>query len=120
MIAFRKAHRVLRLNVSEGACGFPDTSFHGEKPWRGQFASHERYVGVMFAGHEEDGTEDVVYVASNAYWEKLEVLLPSLPEGMCWSMAVDTWEERQRPGQEPGETFVIGPRSVKVFVGVRK
>ncbi len=120
MIAFRKAHRVLRLNVSEGACGFPDTSFHGEKPWRGQFAPHERYVGVMFAGHEEDGTEDVVYVASNAYWEKLEVLLPSLPEGMCWSMAVDTWEERQRPGQETGETFVIGPRSVKVFVGVRK
>ena len=80
MIRFRKTYRVLRANISDGACGFPDVSFHGVKPWHGHFVSHERYVGVMFAGQEKGKKAQVIYVASNAYWEKIEVLLPSLPE----------------------------------------
>lgn len=118
MIAFRKKHRVLRANVSDGACGFPDISFHGEKPWRGQFARHERYVGVMFAGKEEGEAADVVYVASNAYWENLEILLPSLPDGMYWELAADTWQSEQVSGRKTGDKITIGPRSVKVFVAI--
>lgn len=120
MIAFRKKHKVLRTNVSDGACGFPDVSFHGEKPWRGQFAGHERYVGVLFAGQEENAPADVVYVASNAYWESLEVLLPELPEGMHWELAVDTWEDGPAGKQAVGRKFRIGPRSVKVLTAVGK
>ena len=120
MIAFRKAHKVLRVNVSDGACGFPDVSFHGEKPWRGQFAGHERYVGVMFAGKEKDVPADVVYVASNAYWEKLDILLPELPENMGWKLVVDTWESKVSAPKAAGSKFEIGPRSVKVFVAAVK
>lgn len=116
MIAFRKEHRVLRTNMSDGACGFPDVSFHGEKPWRRQFAQHERYVGVMFAGKDEKKRADIVYVASNAYWEAVEVLLPSLPDRMHWELVTDTWEERILPVRREKEEFRIHPRSVRVLV----
>ncbi|NBH33343.1 glycogen debranching enzyme GlgX [Clostridiaceae bacterium] len=118
MIAFRKAHRVLRANVSDGACGFPDVSFHGVKPWRGQFAAHDRYVGVMFAGKEKDKEADLIYIASNAYWEELDVLLPSLPEDMHWEMVVDTWKEEPIESRPVKENIRLEPRSVAVFVGV--
>jgi len=119
MIRFRKKHRILRVNISNGACGFQDISFHGVKPWRGQFADHDRYVGVLFAGQEDGKEPDVVYVASNAYWEELKILLPELPESMYWELKLDTWEEKQGQEQKSiqGNTFMIHPRSVMVWIG---
>ena len=117
MIRFRKEHRVLRTSLSNGACGFPDVSFHGVEPWcSGFFESHERYVGVMFAGAERSTGPQVVYVASNAWWEELEVTLPRLPASMYWELAADTWEEEQPPRRPAEERFTIRPRSVMVFV----
>ncbi|EOS65890.1 glycogen debranching protein GlgX [Oscillibacter sp. 1-3] len=117
MIRFRKKHRVLRTSLSNGACGFPDVSFHGVEPWcSGFFESHERYVGVMFAGAERSTGPQVVYVASNAWWEELEVTLPRLPASMYWELAADTWEEEQPPRRPAEERFTIRPRSVMVFV----
>ncbi len=122
MIRFRKSHKVLRANISDGACGFPDISFHGVKPWRGQFAEHERYVGVLFAGQEKGREPEVIYIASNAYWEELTVLLPELPKSsMVWELAADTWEaEGQREERLEGGSFSIRPRSVMVWKGVKR
>ncbi len=61
----------------------------------------------------------VVYIASNAYWEEMEVLLPALPRHMAWELAVDTWQQRQAPRRLAGDTFMVKPRSVMVFVAVR-
>ena len=118
MIQFRKDHRVLRSNVSDGACGLPDISFHGVEPWHGEtFYDHERYVGVLFSGWERSTGPQLVYVASNAYWEELVVTLPSLPSSMCWELVVDTWEEIPLPRRQVGGGFTIRPRSVMIFVG---
>ena len=121
MIRFRKEHRILRKNISNGACGFPDISFHGEKPWRGQFADHERYVGVMFAGQEEGREPEIVYVASNSYWEEVTVLLPELPGNIQWELTADTWEGRVEGigSVLSGNTFAIHPRSIMVWIGVK-
>ena len=117
MIRFRKEHRVLRSNLSSGACGFPDVSFHGVEPWHGGFfEDHERYVGVMFAGAQRDTGPQIVYVASNAWWEELEVTLPRLPASMYWEKAVDTWEEAQPPQGSVDDKVTVRPRSVMVFV----
>ena len=115
MIHFRREHKILRTNISNGACGFPDVSFHGAKPWVSQFAEYERYVGVMFAGREEGNPPQIIYIASNSYWEALDVELPALPEGLSWELAADTWEESQtrRPLDSGG--FTIRPRSVMVL-----
>ncbi len=124
MIRFRKSHRVLRA-CAGGACGFPDVSFHGTIPWIERFAPHDRYVGVLFAGPGQDGVRDqVVYLASNAYWEPLEVTLPPLPKGRYWQVAADTQEEDWAAiaaGKKPAggplgkATLSIGPRSVMVL-----
>lgn len=119
MIDFRKKHRILRTNISDGACGLPDVSFHGVKPWRGQFAAHEHYVGVMFAGQEKDKEPDIVYIASNAYWEKLDILLPDLPPSMVWELAADTWEDEQNPKEEKvlnSSHLFVRERSVTVLI----
>ncbi len=116
MIRFRKSRQVLRRDMSGGACGFPDVSFHGAAPWQDQFGPQDRYVGVMFAGAERNIGPQIVYVASNAYWGELDAALPQLPVSMRWEQVVDTWEEEQTPRPVEGSCFTIRPRSVMVFV----
>lgn len=114
MIRLRKEHRVLRTNLSDGACGFPDISYHGVTPWLRQFADYDRYVGVMFAGKEQK--TEIVYIASNAYWEPLQVALPRLPADLGWKQVVDTWEAVQCEKPLSGNSFQIQGRSVMVFI----
>ncbi len=118
MIRFRKENRILRTNVSGGVLGFPDTSFHGVKPWQGQYESYDRYVGVMFAGQEQKGVyvdPQIIYVASNSYWEDLEVTLPTLSKTMYWENVADTWQAQQMISGLEGNEFTIHARSVMVF-----
>ena len=118
MIRFRKEHRVLRANVSDGCWGFPDYSFYGVDGPRGGFGAQDHYVGVLFTGGERGVGPRAVYVASNAWWEDLRVRLPELPSSICWSLAVDTWEEMPPVHPIPtGGWITIRPRSVMVFVG---
>ncbi len=117
MIKLRKEYRVLRANVSEGACGLPDVSFHGVKPWKDGFSPCDRYVGVLFAGQEKGMRPQLIYVASNAYWEELLVELPRLPGDMHWECVADTWQEVQKAWQVNETNVRIQPRSVMVFVG---
>ena len=118
MIRFRKGHRVVRARTGDGSCGFPDVSFHGVTPWRDRpFESHDRYMGVMFSGWERASGPQVVYVASNAWWEDLAVTLPELPASMSWVKAVDTWQAEQAEAPVSGRQVVVRGRSVLVFVG---
>ena len=116
MIRFRKSHKVVRADMSGGACGFPDVSFHGVAPWKEQFDPHDHYVGVMFAGAERNVGPQIVYVASNSYWGELNAALPQLPASMRWECVVNTWDEEQYTWMVDGNCFTIGPRSVMVFV----
>ena len=119
MIRFRMEHRILRTNLSDGVSGFPDISFHGVTPWRQEpYSDHDRYVGVLFAGWERETGPQVIYVASNSYWEELQVELPQLPASMCWELVTDTFEEELLPGRRlSGTGIAIRPRSVMIFVG---
>ena len=117
MIRFRKEHRVVRTATGDGAHGFPEVSFHGVEPWRNRpFEPHERYVGVMFSGWERSSGPQIVYVASNAWWEDLEVQLPRLPASLSWEKAVDTWQARQAPCLLSDTRVTVRGRSVMVFV----
>ena len=117
MIRFRKEHRVVRATTGDGACGFPDVSFHGVVPWHdGPFGPQDRYVGVMFSGWERDTGPQVVYIASNAWWEDLAITLPELPVSMTWMRAVDTWQAEQSLRPVQGRQIVVRPRSVMVFI----
>ena len=118
MIAFRKAHGILRRNLSDGVGDLPDTSFHGISPWKSRFEHCDHYVGVMFAGQKHKQQPDIVYIASNAFWRELRGALPELPEGLAWQLAVDTWQAEQFPRVLSDSTFAIRPRTVQVYTAV--
>ena len=64
----------------------------------------------MYAGYDsEKGQDDIVYVIINAFWEPVEVTLPTLPAGMEWKMAVDTGNEKKGFYEEP---VVIGQSEI--------
>lgn len=107
----------MRTNISDGVYGLPDVSFHGTMPWCSQFAEYDRYAAVMFAGQESSTGPQVIYVASNAYWEDLDVVLPELPASMCWDVAVDTWNEEQKIYPLSEGHIRIHARSVMILVG---
>lgn len=115
MIHYRGLHGILRSPLKASVCGFPDTSFHGVVPWNSDYQYTDRYVGVMFAGHKEDGTEDIVYIAVNAYWEPLKAVLPELPTYLCWKTDVNTFEREKEALESNGYQFTIPERSVLVF-----
>lgn len=119
MIAFRKEHPVIRKKLKPCQYGFSDVSFHGEHTFDDNYDWESRVVGVMFAGHRDDGREDIVYIAINAFWESRTVSLPKIPVGYCWKLAVNTYHEQY---YSPGTLYhsaeiELGPRSVVVLYG---
>jgi glycogen operon protein len=122
MIALRKAHDVVRGRTEPAGCGFNDISVHGQRPYSVSYGNDDHYIGVMYAGRDKDGRDDIVYVGMNMWWNHLEVELPKLPSTLVWRKAVSTWEN---PFVFDGDartalhknTFGFGPRSVAVFEG---
>lgn len=99
LVAFRKSHKILHMeeplrDMDYFACGYPDVSYHSDNAWFGSFENYNRHFGIMYCGRyarNQDGNEDnFIYVAYNLHWEKHKLALPSLPEGMSWSVVFDS------------------------------
>lgn len=90
LIAFRKAHPVLRRDTEACSLGFPPTSIHNSLAWNDTFQEDSRCIGVLFAGRDDSGEDDAVYVGINAYWEPVPMQLPALPDGYGWTVAFYT------------------------------
>ncbi len=79
----------------------------------------------MYAGRNEaDTKDDIVFYGMNAYWEPLDMQLPTLPNGMQWKICVNTFV----PYEDGQDTALLGsfafdsklkvpPRTVVVLVG---
>ena len=119
MIAFRKAHPVLRGRTSPSRCGWPDVSFHNGAAWNAQTEYEARQIGVLFAGRNATDTADeAVFLAVNAHWEAHEQTLPTPPVGQRWRLVLDTaCPDPFRHGRcWDGACLRLAPRSVAVFV----
>ena len=126
LIAFRKAHPVLRAgsyDFSHNRTGYPELSFHGTRPW----SLDEHAPGLSFAylyaeDRKRSGTERnaFIYVAVNAWWEEQRFTLPVLPKGCRWQLAFESDGVSTDPGEElPLEeqsALVLGPRSTAVLI----
>lgn len=130
-IAFRKAHPILHMEkemrlMDYKTQGFPDLSYHDERAWYSEFAGSSRGVGCMYCGKYastgEGTTDDFIYIAYNAYWEKHAFALPKLPEGQKWQMAIHTDEAEGEfyPAGKPlleQRSIEVSPRTVVVLLG---
>lgn len=129
LIKLRREHPVFRqpaeLRLMDYAsCGYPDLSYHGEAPWKPEFASYSRQLGVMYCGdyaHRQDGTaDDFFYVAYNMHWEPHRFSLPKLPKDFLWQTVVrtDDGEKEDAPPCREPYTVEIPPRSIWLFAGI--
>ena len=127
LIAFRKAHPVLRADnydFSQNRTGYPELSFHGTLAWN----IDEHAPGLSFAymyaeDHVKYGTaqDAFIYVAVNAYWEAQRYTLPTLPPGYRWQPAIALPESPKISPPENGPSVLpLGPRSTAVLIGVPK
>ncbi|MEL7586397.1 MAG: glycogen debranching protein GlgX [Prolixibacteraceae bacterium] len=133
MIRFRQNHPVLRnkghyRNIDYMNTGCPDISFHGTRAWAADWSSQSLVFAFMLdGGHAKNGagTDDMIYVAMNMYWEALPFELPQLPEEKRWHVAVNTDmpspDDFHHLSEEPEvadqSSFIVGPRSVIILVG---
>lgn len=120
LIAYRKKHEVIRHRMEKSGLGFPDISIHNTRAWNDAFRDDDHVIGVMFAGRDEKGREDVVFVAFNAYWEECPTELPWLPEGYGWNVDFYTnafykhGTDFNKMIYRSGSTLRLAPRSAVI------
>jgi glycogen operon protein len=133
MVAFRKAHPVLRnaghlRNADYVGSGYPDISWHGERAWYADWGAQSRRLAFMLCGkHARAGqvTDDYIYVGLNMHWDGCTFELPRLSEGRTWRLFAnsgaappeDIWEIGQEPMLSDQAAFVMNPRSTVILVG---
>ena len=96
MIHFRAKHPILRRDTKPAVCGLPSVSIHNGEPNRNYSDYNTHLIGIMYAGRNADDTDDdMIFYGMNAYWEPLEMRLPSLPGSYPWKLVVNTFCEYQ-------------------------
>ena len=88
MVAFRKAHPVLRnsqhfQNRDFVGSGLPDISWHSTRKWWADFSSSLTLAFMLDGRHAKNGTatDSTLYVAMNMHWEAHGFELPSRRPG---------------------------------------
>ena len=127
LIAFRKAHPVLRadsFDFAHNGTGYPELSFHSLTPWVFDEKAATLSFAYMYAEDHhkyKTDTDCFIYVAVNAHWEEHYYTFPSLPEGFCWGLAFEAYGVCSEPGQEKihndSTGINLGPRTTAVLIG---
>lgn len=93
MIWFRQHHRIIRIDTESCSLNYPPISQHGLHPFWTDYHSNHHYVGIMYAGRNHYGKDELVYLAINAHWEEQTIELPMAPENHTWYVSIDTYKE---------------------------
>lgn len=126
MIAFRKQHSSIRRDLEPSYTSYPSMSSHRLTPEPPVPSSDSHTACVIFSGFDEKtGQEDLVFLAVNAHWIAKQLVLPSLPNGYVWKIAVNTGDllHQTFSGNDmptAGQTVLLGERSVIVFAGMKQ
>jgi len=117
MIWFRQMHRIVRIDTEKCSMNYPHISQHGLHPFWTDYQGNHHYVGIMYAGRNRNGKDELVYLAVNAHWQEQMIELPMPPENHTWYVAIDTYREEsvvQELIPVRGQMRIM-PRSVMVF-----
>ena len=94
MIWFRKMHRIIRVDTQMCSLNYPFISQHGLQPFWPDYNSNHHFVGIMYAGRNRSGEDELVYIAINAYWNPQTFTVPQAPEGRRFYVVIDTYKEQ--------------------------
>ncbi|WP_435015726.1 glycogen debranching protein GlgX [Tundrisphaera sp. TA3] len=96
LIAFRKRHQFTRdwhymsSDSDEAMTPLRTITWHGVKPNEPDFSDSSRFVAWMLEAFETSDRADVpIFVASNTFWEPIDIELPPTPKRR-WYRVIDT------------------------------
>lgn len=123
MIAYRYDHPVIRKRLPDAVCGMGPIHTHDVVAENTDLPKDAKTFSVNFVGYDKDKKrDDMVYVSVNAYWEKVRITLPKLPNMMSWYLSVDTYGDGEGRYTYPEgkerrieREYVLNPRTVAVF-----
>ena len=96
MIAFRKRHPAIRMDLPSDRFSFPPMSVHGIHPWEPLSGQDSHILCVLFSGFDKgQEIQDTVYMAINSGWEPATLVLPDLPFEWGWHIAVNTGDSER-------------------------
>lgn len=115
MIQFRKEHPILRKMTKPSSCQFPEISVHNGTPFNASTDYKTKLIGIMYAGRNEEDTEDdIVFYCMNAYWEPLVMQLSVLPNGKHWHVDTNTNAEYFDGEDFTAKTELLGVNTIRV------
>lgn len=114
MIQFRKEHPILRKMTKPSSCQFPEISVHNGTPFNASTDYKTKLIGIMYAGRNEEDTDDIVFYCMNAYWEPLVMQLPVLPNGKHWHVDTNTNAEYFDGEDFTAKTELLGVNTIRV------
>ena len=129
LIAFRKAHPVIRMNKpmqlhDYRGHGYPDLSYHCDRAWMVGFERNRQSVGILYCGayavDEGDEEEALIYLAYNFHTGKQFLALPKLPKEQKWYRVMDTGYEEgflEKPVPVLATQVEIAGMTVQILVG---
>ena len=125
MIRFRKDHPVISRKLPNAVCGMENIHTHNIDARDVTIPRDAHTFAVSFAGYDKSkGTDDLIYIVINAYWEDVTVTLPELARPGAWYLCVNTFGDGNgryfyEKGQEPRieHDFCMRPRSVAIYTG---
>lgn len=122
MIWYRKMHRIVRIDTERCSLNYPHISQHGLHPFWCDYQSNHHYVGILYAGRNRNGEDELVYLAINSFWQEQTIELPMAPEGCSFYVAIDTYREDSivQDRVEVQGSIRIMPRTVMVMETYRK
>ena len=124
LIVLRRDHPVLRRReyfTDRNSSGYPELSFHGEKPWSLDMWNPFLVFGFMYAEPKKDfGTERdcFIYCGVNSHWEEHTMELPILPADMKWHKIAYTGDNKYEMQALQGRQIRLMSRSLMVLIGM--
>ena len=105
MIRFRKRHPIIRKKLPDAVCGMDPIHTHNTNADEVDIPRDAHTFSVSFAGYNSaNGSDDIVYVSVNSYWEDVAITLPRLQHGGAWYLCVKYLRGRQRTLLLPGRS----------------
>jgi isoamylase len=126
LIAFRRAHRVLRRGSFVPTSDEPmiRMDWNGRNLGQPDWNCESRALALHISEREGDAVRDSIYLITNAHWEGSRFELPQIA-GQSWARFLDTSLTAPDDIVEPGREveleeqtcYHVGPRSTVVLVG---
>ena len=89
-----------------------DVIWHGTRPFSPDWSPGSRVLAFEMRGGTRDAA-DVIYVAMNMYWERLDFELPTAPDGRSWHVFANTAAQSPADIHEPGMEILLENNAIR-------